>query len=207
MPTPNQTDLMIARIEEANARAYERFARADERALKPPQDPTPLSSSQPIAHPDPMRRPSRAARLFVVAFIGLLLLVATFVTAFVWKPSYGDAAKLIVARSANAWISQTVSQSQTKSRTDDPAARLTYSEITQRLQKLSDDFANLKQQIEQFKASQEKLVRDNASVVEQVNTALAQMTRQGTEVAKELKASQEQLAEMASANAARRRRR
>jgi uncharacterized protein YgiM (DUF1202 family) len=205
MTNPNHTDLegMIARIEEANARAYEQLGRADENDLKSEPDSTRL----PPARPDPpaasKRRLTRARPLFV-AFIGLLLAASAGVTAFAWEPSYGDTAKQMIARWAKPWVFQTAHQAPPLDGV--PAAPPISPEIAQRLQKMADDLANVEQQIEQLKASQEQMVRDNAKVFDQLNASLAQMTRQNAAVAKQLKATQEQLADVASANPARRRR-
>jgi uncharacterized protein YgiM (DUF1202 family) len=208
MPNPNQRDLvdgMIARIEEANAKAYEQFASASERTLKSEQESTPQPPDQPDLPAAPNRQSSRARPLFF-ALIGLLLAASTCVTAFAWDPSYGDAAKLAIARWANALVLQTVPLAQTTPRDSVPAAPSVSPEIAQRLQRAADDLANVEQQIEQLKASQEQMVRDNAKVFDQLNASLAQMTRQNAAVAKQLKATQEQLADVASANPARRRR-
>jgi hypothetical protein len=65
MPNPNnQTDLlddrMIARLEQANARAYEEFARANERVLKPDQDSTRHPESAVMRQSPSSSRPVRS---------------------------------------------------------------------------------------------------------------------------------------------------
>jgi predicted nucleic acid-binding Zn-ribbon protein len=140
--------------------------------------------------------------------------------AFTWKPSYGEATKLIIDQWANAWVLQTVPQIQTTVPNGNPPAPVIFPELTQGLQRLTDDLANVQQQIEQLKASQEQITgraaaiaeqikksqeqmgRDNAKAVEQLNAALAQMGRRNAAVAEQLKATQEQLAEVASSQAA-----
>jgi hypothetical protein len=207
MPNPNQTDPidgMIARIEEANARAYEQFASASERALKSEQESTPQPQDQPDLSAAPKRESSRARPLFFV-LIGLLLTASACVTAFAWDPSYGDAAKLVIARWANARVLQTVPLAQTP-RDSVPVAPLISPEIAQRLQRAADDLANVERQIEQLKASQEQIVRDNARVVEQLNASLAQTARQNAAITLQLKELRAQLADTAAANPARRRR-
>jgi hypothetical protein len=214
MPNPNnQIDLldnrMIARLEQANARAYEEFARTNERVLKSDQD-SARHPSDLQDHPSAVakRRSSRARPLFV-ALIGLLLLAAfAGVTAFAWEPSYGEAAKVVIARWAKLlWMVQSVPGAQTTPRDGVPAAPLISPDVAQQLQRMAHDLANVEQQVEQlkanqeqmirsdaavaeqFKTSQEQIVRDNAKAVEQLNAAVAQMARQNAALAKQLKAS------------------
>ena len=68
-------------------------------------------------------------------------------------------------------------------------------ELTQRLQTIARDLANLEQGIEQLKNSQEQLTRDNATVAEQLKAALSQLTRDNAAATiEQLNASQEQTA-------------
>jgi hypothetical protein len=193
MPNPKepyQLDAMVARLEEANARAREKLARVDETVFKSDQDVAghPSAQQKPPAVPD--RQSSRRPTFLV---IGLLLAASACVAAFVWQSSYGDAAKLIVARWANALLPQSAPLAKTTSR-DAPAAARMSPEPAQRLQMMERDLANMEQQIEQLKTSQEQMVRDNSVVAEQLKAALAQMVRDNAAVAGQLKASQEQLA-------------
>jgi hypothetical protein len=217
---PNQTDLldgMIARLEKANARAYQQFARRGERVLKPDQDGPHYASDKQDPAAAPERHTSRAKWSYVVLIASLL--AAAGVTAFAWELSYGEAAKLF-GRWANPWILQTVPQAQSVPRDGVPASAPISSEITQRLQRMADDLTNMEQQIgqlkvsqeqairdaaavsEHFKTSKEQMVLDNAKAVEQFNAALAQMDSKNAAVAKQLKASQELLADLASLRAA-----
>jgi ABC-type transporter Mla subunit MlaD len=66
-------------------------------------------------------------------------------------------------------------------------------ELTQRLQTMARELANLAQGIEQLKNSQEKLTRDNATVAEQLKEALSQMIRDDAAAAEQLKAALSQL--------------
>jgi hypothetical protein len=205
MPNPNQTDLldgMIARLEEANTRAYVQLAPADEGVSKSEQDAArhPTDQQDPSAAP---KRQSSRARLLFLALIGLVLAASVCITAFAWEPSaYGDATKLIIARWANAWVLQTEPQAQTTPQDGASAAPLISPEIGQRLQTMADDLANVEQQIEQLKASQEQIVRRDAAVTEQLNAALAEMARHHASVTEQLKATQEQLAEVAASRPA-----
>jgi hypothetical protein len=220
MPNPNQTDKldsMIARLEKANARAYQQFARSGERVLKPDQDATRRASDKQDAAASPKRRSSRAGTSFVVLIA--LLLAAAGVTVFGWEVSYGEAVKRF-GRWANPWVLQTITQAQTAPRDGVPAGTPISPEISQWLRRMTDDLAKMEQQIGQLKASQEQTIRDaaavsehfrtsqeqmvldNAKVVEQFNAALAQLDSKNVAVAKQLKASQEQLADLASVRAA-----
>jgi septal ring factor EnvC (AmiA/AmiB activator) len=216
MADSNQTDLldgMIARLEKANASAYERFAHQRETALKSKQEAVPEASDQrpPIA---PERQSSRARPLFV-GLLALTLAASVCVAAFAGEPSYVEAVKAFV-RWANPWGSGALSQAQMTPKASAAVAPPISPEVPQQLQKMADDLANVKQQIErlkasqeeairsdatmseQFKASQQQIVRDNAKAIEQLSAALAQMTLKNEAVAEQLKTSQEQLAELAS---------
>jgi septal ring factor EnvC (AmiA/AmiB activator) len=188
---PDQLDAMVARLEKANARAYEQFARVDETVVKSEQEAPrhPSEQQKPPAVPD--RQSSRGRPTFL-ALIGLLLAASAGIAAFAWQSSYGDAAKLIVARWANALVPQYAPLAPTTSQ-DVPAARMS-PELAQRLQTMARDIANMEQHIEQLKTSQEQMARDNSAVAEQLKAALAQMVRDNAAVAEQLKASQEQLA-------------
>jgi uncharacterized protein YgiM (DUF1202 family) len=209
----NQLDGMIARLEKANASAYERFAHQRETALKSNQEAAPEPSDQrlPIA---PERQSSRAKPLFVGLF-ALTLAASVCVTAFAREPLYVEAVKAFF-RWANPWGSEALSQAQMTPKAGATVAPPISPEVTQQLQKMADDLANVEQQIErlkasqeeairsdaamseQFKASQQQIVRDNAKAIEQLSAALAQMALKNDTVAEQLKTTQEQLAELAS---------
>jgi hypothetical protein len=186
MPNPEQNvPLMIKRLEEANARARDQFARVDERISESEQDAArhPSDQQEPPAVPD--RRSSRGG-LALLGLIGSLLAACVGVVAFVWQSSYGDAAKLNVARWALP-LAQTIPQDVA------PTAAPMSPELAQRLQTMARDLANVEQGIEQLKTSQEQTVRDNAAVAEQLKAALSHMNRDNAAVAEQLKASQEQM--------------
>ena len=219
MTDSNQTDLldgMIARLEKANASAYERFAHQRETALKSKQEAAPEASDQrpPIPPIAPERQSSRARPLFV-GLLALTLAASVCVAAFAGEPSYVEAVKAFV-RWANPWGSGALSQAQMTPKASAAVTPPISPEVPQQLQKMADDLANVEQQIErlkasqeeairsdaamseQFKASQQQIVRDNAKAIEQLSAALAQMTLKNEAVAEQLKTSQEQLAELAS---------
>jgi septal ring factor EnvC (AmiA/AmiB activator) len=121
-----------------------------------------------------------------LALVGLLLAASVSVAVFAWQSTYADAAKLIIARWANAELPRPAL----------PAAAPMSPELARRLQTMARDLANLEQRIEQLKTSQEQMVRDNTAVSEQLKAALAQIARDNAAVGEQLKASQKQLATM-----------
>jgi hypothetical protein len=186
VPNPKKADpldSMVARLEEANARAYEQFAREDERSFKSEQDAARSDQQRRPAVPD--RRSSRGR-----AIIGLLLAASVCVAAFAWHSSYGNEAKLIIARWANASLPQPAPLAQTTPQDVAPAAAPMSSELAQWQQTMARELANVEQQIEQLKTGQEQMVRDSTAVAEQLKAALAQMARDNAAVAEQLRASQ-----------------
>jgi hypothetical protein len=59
---------------------------------------------------------------------------------------------------------------------------------------MASDLANVEQKIEQLKASQEQMARDNASAIEQLKASQEQTARDNASALEQLKASQEQAA-------------
>ncbi len=233
MPNPKQTgpqDVAVAAIAQAYiAQAYEelgrsdeQFAFMDERAFALEQDASRHPSDQEMRLAVADRRPSRG-RPMLLGLVGLLLAACVSVAAFAWQSSYGDAAKLIIARwapqrastsspspeeqevpaqpvppaveaaTANAAPPPPAPLAQTTPQDVAPTAAPMSPELAQWLQTMARDLANVKQGIEQLKTSQEQMVRDNAAAAEQLKAAQAQMTRDNAAVA-ELKASQAQMA-------------
>jgi hypothetical protein len=194
---PVLLDAMIARLEKANARAYEKFALRGEGVLTSNEDAKRQPTDQQNLSAIPNGQSWRAESLFI-ALIALLL--AACATAVAWEPSYGEAAKRF-ARWANPWILQSFPHTQTVPWEGPPAA---------------DRLANIEQQIEQLRAGQEQTIRsdtavseqfrtsqqdmfrDNAETAEKLNAALAQLDRQNAAVARQVTANQEQLADLAS---------
>jgi hypothetical protein len=194
MPNPDQAvpaDVMIKRLEEANARAHERAARAGERFSEPER----VAAS----HPSDQQKTSSVLSPRVWPTLGLfvLLLAATIgVAGFVWQSSYFDAAKLIVARWALP-LARTTPQDVA------PIAAPMPPELAQHLQTMARDLANVAQGIGQLKTSQEQMVRGNAAVAEQLKAALSQMTRDTAAVVEQLKATQEQAVRLMTTRARR----
>ena len=139
--------------------------------------------------------------------IGLLLAACIFGAAFVSHSSYGDAAKLIIARwapqliptssgspekpglpaqpspptvqraTAEAVPPQATPPVQTTPQDVGPTAAPVAPELTQLLQTMARDLANMQQGIEQLKASQEKMASDNAKAVDELKAGQEKMTQ------------------------------
>ena len=149
MPNSEQIvplDVMIKRLEEANARAHERVARADERVSESQQDAARHPSDQQARRcPGPLVIAQRAA----LRLIGSVFAATTIgVVAFVWQSSYFDAAKLIVARGVP--LAQTTPQGVT------PTAAPMSPDLAQRLQTMAHDLANEAQRISSLRPARSK---------------------------------------------------
>jgi len=181
MPNELDLDLMIRRLEEANGRARKKFARGDER-VSASEDEVARSPSDQQKQPNIPNRRTLLGGLALSLVVGSLL-AASF--AF-WATPYGDATRQFVARWALSLV-------QTTSQDPAPTAAFMSPELTQRLQTMARDLANLAQGIEQLKDSQEQSTRDNATVAEQLKAALSQMIRDDAASAEQLKAALSQL--------------
>src|SRR6266481_5432829 len=172
------------------ARADERIARVNEQVSKLEHD----AARNPSAALG--RLPSRG-RPMLRGLIGLLLAACIFITAFVSQSSHGDAAKLIFARWAPQLIltsslpmenpglparpspsavqvaaaepvaAQPTPLAPTAPRAVAPTAAPVSPEVTQLLQTMARDLANVEQRIDQLKASQEQMARLIAKASEQ----------------------------------------
>jgi hypothetical protein len=173
MPSPKQAnpfDAMVARLEEANARAYEQFGGEDESVFSSEHDAARHSSDQQKRPAVPDHRSLRGK-----ALIGLLLVTSACVAGFAWPSSYGDAAKLTIAQWANASLRQPAPPAQTTPQDVASAAVPMSPELAERLQTMDRDLANMQQQIEQLKTSQEQMVRGNTAVAEQLRASQEQL--------------------------------
>lgn len=154
----------------------------------------------------PGKRASLGGRA-VRGFTGLILTACICVAAIVWQSSYGDAARQIVARwtprlvatsslplenpgfsaqpsppavqaaAAKTASPQPASLAPTAAEDVAPTAAAPSPEVTQLLQPMARDLATARQEIEQLKAGQEQLTRDNASIAEQLKASQEQMAR------------------------------
>ena len=170
-----------------------------------------------------VNRPPLGGRA-VRGFTGLMLAAGVCAAAIVWQSSYGDAVKQIVARWTPQFIATTlrplenpgpltrpsplaVQAVAAETATPQPAplaqtvpedvvttvAALS-PELTQLLEPMARDLATVGQRIEQLKASQEQMVRDNARAAEQLMASQEQMARDNARAAEQLMASHEQIA-------------
>jgi hypothetical protein len=192
----------ITRVDEEIARAQEQLSKRDQDATRYPSDPphTRMDRSRPVIRGN---RPSLGGRV-VRGFAGLILATCVGVAAIAWQsPSYGDAARQIIARWApqlaptlsltleNPGIAkqpgpatmaktappQPTPLTQTAAEGVAPTAAALPPELTQLLQSMARDLATMGQRIEQLKTSQEQMARDNANVAEQLKAGREEMTR------------------------------
>jgi hypothetical protein len=204
---PKQTDprhVLTARADEELAHAYDQITRAGEEIARAEEQ---LSKLEHAARRTvPGKRPSLGKRA-VRGFIGLMLAACICVAAFVWQSPYGDAARQIVARLAPQLVAtaslplenpglparpnpptvraaaadtappQPAALAQTAPQDVPPTAAALSPESMQLLQSMARDLAALGQGIEQLKASQEQMARDNAKAAEQFKASQEQMAR------------------------------
>jgi len=204
MDTTQQTDprhVLAAHADEELAHAHEQITRAGEEIARAEEQ---LSKLEHDAVPGSRRLFDRPA---VRGLTGLLLAACIGVAAIAWQSSYGDAAKEIIARwapqrvatsspplenpglaaqpsppaveaaGANTAPSQPALLAQTVPEDVAPTAAPPSPELTQVLQSMARDLATLGQEIEQLKAGQEQMARDNANTAEQLKASREQMAR------------------------------
>ena len=190
---------LVARADERLAHAYEQIARADEQLARVNEQ---LSKMEQDAAPkksaNGYRRPSRGRP----ALRGLLLTAGICIAAFASQSS-GVTAKLMNSRWAPQLAAASPLPAETPKRADQqspPAVQLATAdvsqippsaqtapqdaaaapippELTQLLQTMARDLANVQQGIEQLKTSQEEMVRENARTAEQLKASQEQMAR------------------------------
>jgi hypothetical protein len=183
---------LVARADERLAHAYEQIARADEQLARVNEQ---LSKMEQDAAPkksaNGYRRPSRG-RPALRGLVGLLLTAGICIAAFASQSS-GVTAKLMNSRWAPQLAAASPLPAETPKRADQqspPAVQLATAdvsqippsaqtapqdaaaapippELTQLLQTMARDLANVQQGIEQLKTSQEEMVRAIANVSEQ----------------------------------------
>ncbi len=215
--TPTQTDAreaMIARLEEANAHAYEQFASKVAHADKPFSDPlheaadhpsddlqTPLNTFRPAVAGD---RPSHGTP--TRRFFGLLLVAFVGVATLIWPLSDRDAVKQLIA----GWASQSaLSSSQTLVKPEFPAqtsspnvqvdrAKVAHPRTVSQAQSALDDVApTTAVQARELAQWRQTMARDLAAVrqgIEQLKASHEQMARDNAKIAEQFKANQEQVA-------------
>ena len=192
---------LVARADERLAHAYEQIARADEELARFNEQISRLEK-KPATR---LRQPSRG-RPALRGLIGLLLTAGICTAAFAWQ-SYGETVRPMISRWAPQLAAASSSPSETPKLADQqsrpavqvaaadaalsqlpppalaapqdvaPAAAPISPELTQLLQTMARDLANVQQGIEQLKTSQEELVRENARTAEQLKASQEQMAR------------------------------
>src|SRR6476646_3097102 len=194
----------ITRVDEEIARAQEQLSKRGQDATRHPSDPphTRMDRSRPVIRGN---RPSLGGRV-VRGFAGLILATCVGVAAIAWQsPSYGDAARQIIARwapqlaptlsltlenpgfpkqpgpatipAAKTAPPQPTPLTQTAAEGVAPTAAALPPESTQLLQSMARDLATMGQRIEQLKTSQEQMARDNANLAEQLKAGREEMAR------------------------------
>jgi hypothetical protein len=194
---PHVNPALAARADERLAHAYEQIARADEELARFNQQISRLEQ-KPV---NSFRQPSRG-RPALRGFIGLLLTAGICTAAFAWQ-SYGETLRPMISRwvpqlaaasslpsatpnlaaqqsppavqvaAADAALSQLSPPAQAVPQ--EAAAAPVPPEVTQSLQTMARDLANVQQEIEQLKASQDELARENARTAEQLKASHEQM--------------------------------
>jgi hypothetical protein len=202
--TPNTKDVLIARADEQLARVYDQIARADEQIARVSEQ---FSKIERDAARDPSvgSQPPRArpARRSLIGLLSAVCIVGIVVAAFVLQSSHGGVMliggqwppQLISTPSlpsknpsfpaqpdlspAQVTAAETAPpQAVPLSRPQDAAtAASAASELTQLLQKVTGDIANLEQAMEQLKAKQDQMASENAKAIEQLKTKQEDMAR------------------------------
>jgi hypothetical protein len=193
---------LVARADERLAHAYEQIARADEQLARVNEQISKLEHDA-ARKKSANRRPSRG-RPALRGFVGLLLTTGICIAAFASQSS-GETAKLMISRWAPQLAAASPLPAETPKLADqqsppavqvaaadgalsqlppptqpapqDAAATPIPPELTQLLQTMARDLANVQQGIEQLKTSQEEMVRENARTAEQLKASQEQMAR------------------------------
>ena len=158
------------------------------------------------------QRPSRGGPA-LRGLIGLLLAACIFGAAFVsarWAPQLiptpsGSPEKLglpaqpsppTVHRAAAEAVPPQAPPVQTTPQDVGPTAAPVAPELTQSLQTMARDLANMQQGIEQLKAGQEKMASDNAKAVDELKAGQEKMANGNAKTIDELKAGQENITQL-----------
>ena len=188
---------LVARADERLAHAHQQIARADEQIARVNEQTFKLEHNAPRKKAaNRFRRPSRG-RPALRGFIALMLTAGICIAAFAWQ-SYGKTARLMIS----PWAPQLAAASSLPVETpklaapavqvvaadgslsqlpqpapQDAAVAPIPPELTQLLQTMARDLANVQQGIEQLKTSQEEMVRENARTAEQLKASQEQTAR------------------------------
>ena len=209
-------DDRLAHAHQQLARADEQLAHVDERLSRLEHDVARHPSAAP-GHTPPLG--GSALR----GLVGLLLAASIFVAAFDSQSSHGDAAKQMIAQWAPQLVlisppvqkkpglpmqpspsadqvavaepitPQSTASAQTAPQEAAPTTTPLSADLAQVLQTRARDLANVEQEIEQLKTSQEQLASDNAKAIVRLKTSQEQMARDSAKAIEQLKTSQEQM--------------
>jgi hypothetical protein len=157
--TPNHQE--IGRPDEQLSRLEEQLSKLGQNAARPRSGPAGMNRFRPAVPGDRPLLGGWALR----GVTGFLLAACIGVAAITWWQSdYRNAAK--AAPPQPAPLAQTA-----------PSAAALSPELTQLHQSIARDFAAVGQAIEQLKASQEQMARDNANLAEQLKASQEQTVR------------------------------
>jgi hypothetical protein len=204
--TPNTRDDLISRADEQIARAYEQIARADEEIARVSEEfskierdaahePSVGSAAQP---PPRLAWRGLVGMLSAVCVVGIVVVFVlqssrggvTLIGAQ-WAPQLISTSSLpsknppfpvqpdpspVQVTAAEAAPPQAAPLSHTGPE-DAATAASAASELTQLLQKMTGEIANLEQAMEQLKAKQDQIASDNAKAIEQLKTKQEDMAR------------------------------
>ena len=185
---------LVARADERLAHAYQQIARADEELARFNEQISRLEKKPAVA----LRQPSRG-RPMLRGLLGLLLTAGICTAAFAWH-SYGETIRPMISQ----WAPQLVAASlpseapklaalQSQPAVELAAADATASQLPPLGQAATQDAAVASEQAQLLQT----MARDLASVqqeIEQLKASQAELTRENARTAEELKANQEQLA-------------
>jgi hypothetical protein len=159
-------------------------------------------------------------RLVLGSLIGLLGLASICFVVFAWQMSHGQVASepistssISIKRNEDLQAQPAPGNADAAGRTDTrpplqtkvervaaettPVAAPMATDLAPQIQMIVREFANLQQGIDQLKAGQSQMARDNSELAERLKAAQAQMAHDNGYFADQLKASQEQLASIA----------
>jgi hypothetical protein len=204
-PSPKQAVLqaaMAARLEEANARALQqgKLAREDKQPSKLPRDAGAADqpSDDQIVPVDtfsstlPGDRPPLFSRRAVGGITGLLLVACIGGAAIALQsivglqfapssllpqkePSIPEQPSPLIVQADAAMTAVPLPASQDQTATDVTAATALRSELAEKLQTMARDIASLGNRIEQLKANQDQMARDNSKIAEQLKASQEQV--------------------------------
>jgi hypothetical protein len=197
-------NVLIARADEQLAHAHEQIARAGEELERLSEQLAKMerdAARPPSGGPGPPSPPRRPA---LRALVGLPLAACIVVAALVLQSSYGDGAKLVVARWAPQLVStpspenaslpaqpapsivqvaaaeaappQTTPLAQSAPQDAAPTATAALPD-QQLLQTMARDLANVERSIEQLKANQQQIASDNSKAIEELKASQEEIKR------------------------------